>query len=95
MATKSPIPSNTQYNILDLMNAGDGLIHRERGGFWVVTNDPNHELGWCDIRTIRAMEKAGWVERTNAFPEEWRDVRRITPAGCDIIQRPEGRSANP
>lgn len=40
---------------------------------------------WCDIRTVRAMEKNGWVERTGAFPEEWRDSRRITDAGRAII----------
>jgi len=27
------------------------------------------------------MEQRGWIERTNTFPEEWRDTRRITDKG--------------
>jgi len=36
---------------------------------------------WVDVRTVRAMEKRGWVERTNQFPQEWADTRRVTDAG--------------
>src|SRR5208337_5356908 len=87
-------PSDTQRTILDLMDGFDGFIHREPGGFWVMTGDQNHKLGWCDIRTIRAMEKAGWVERTNSFPEEWRDIRRITEAGRLAANTPQSHSRN-
>jgi hypothetical protein len=31
------------------------------------------------------MESRGWVERTNTFPEEWRDTRRITDAGRALL----------
>jgi len=97
-------PSETQLAALQRMAAGDGTIHREKGGFW-ITGDiiigwdtmglpkfKGEEEGylnprpWVDVRTVRAMETRGWVERTNTFPEEWRDVRRITDAGRALLQ---------
>ena len=96
-----PNPSETQSKALLRMIAGDGTAWRENGGFWVSSNDvlpyirqeksipldiPLNDI-WCDVRTIRAMEKRGWVERTNKFLEEWRDIRRITAAGWAVVGR--------
>lgn len=50
-------------------------------------------VSWCDIRTVRAMEKRGWVERTMRFPEEWRDPRKITDAG-QLLLMPAKTSAD-
>jgi 8-oxo-dGTP pyrophosphatase MutT (NUDIX family) len=91
-AAGAPKPTATQLTALGGMMSGDGTIHRERGGFWVwrpikeydkfgVPIWEGEKSAWVDIRTVRAMEKRGWVERTNTFPEEWRDVRRLTDAG--------------
>ena len=30
---------------------------------------------------INVMERAGWIERMRAYPEAWRDTRRLTEAG--------------
>lgn len=93
MRTKKPTP--TQLKALRRMLAADGTVRRINGGFWMsgevsknnypglmhIPIDKKCDDYWCDIRTVRAMENAGWVERTNKFPEEWRDMRRITPAG--------------
>lgn len=93
-------PSPSQSKALSRMVAGDGTVWRIQGGFWISSNDAlayiNHERSafvenidlndiWCDVRTIRAMEKQGWIERTNTFPEEWRDTRRITTKGREAL----------
>jgi RNA:NAD 2'-phosphotransferase (TPT1/KptA family)/GNAT superfamily N-acetyltransferase/ADP-ribose pyrophosphatase YjhB (NUDIX family) len=99
-----PKPSPTQVAALQGMAAGDGTIHREKGGFWIwgdyivgwdslgLPIFKGEEEGrhleprpWVDIRTVRAMESRGWVKRTNKFPEEWRDNRKITDAGRALI----------
>jgi hypothetical protein len=77
-------PSSTQLKVLQRMVATNGIVYRISGGFWIsgeFKNDRPVLDSWCDIRTIRAMEHRGWVCRTNAFPEEWRDNRKITPEG--------------
>lgn len=84
------------------MLTADGTVRRIQGGFWVsgdplmrhsqsgvapvIAHDQTCSDVWCDIRTIRAMEDRGWVERTNQFPQEWADVRRITEAGRMVTQ---------
>jgi GNAT superfamily N-acetyltransferase len=94
-AGKVPKASETQRKMLEAMVAGNGTIWRVKGGFW-VTKEP---LGFrpdglpmyaegqssCGVQTVRALEKAGLVIRTNAFPEEWRDTRRITDAGRNAL----------
>jgi len=80
------------------MVAADGTVRRIPGGFWIsgdipldARGSPSHAPGqplsevWSDVQTIRAMERRGWVERTNAFVEEFRDTRRITDAGRAVL----------
>ena len=60
----------------------DRLI-RFSGGFWSYPEAPLDKRGapppglWVDVRTIRALEKAGLLVRLNRFPEEWRDERGL------------------
>ncbi len=83
-------PSTFQLETLRKMLKADGTIRRLHGGFWVsserlqVNGLPAERS--CDVRTVRALEKRGWVERTNTHPEEWRDVRRITEAGRALVE---------
>jgi hypothetical protein len=90
-------PSPAQLKALQRMTAADGLIYRLPGGFWISgtvelkNGAPVSSLEqscsdvWCDVRTVRALEKNGFVERTNTFAEEWRDTRRVTAAGRSVL----------
>ena len=110
--TAAANPTETQLSALARMAAGDGTVWRVPGGFWISrkpdkvgshgepvsgeTTTPS-----CDIRTVRAMEKRGWVRRENVYPEEWRDTRRITDAGKTVpggktaARRPKYRTHHP
>lgn len=81
-------PTPTQLEVLRRMEANDKTIRRVPGGFWITADavlTPREGYAapdkWCDIRTVRAMEKQEWVERTGTHPEEWRDERRLTVKG--------------
>lgn len=87
-------PSPAQKSALKRMYEAGGEIHRLTGGFWVSGSQLIGFAGgpllgegqtcsdvWCDIRTVRALEKNGWAVRTNYYSEEWRDSRVITDAG--------------
>lgn len=90
-ALKVVQPSPTQVEMLKLMRT-DGPLRRLAGGFWVAGvrelnyNGAPVDSPWCDVRTVRAMEKRGWVERSGAFTEEWRDSRLLTDAGRAVIE---------
>jgi hypothetical protein len=78
-------PSPVQADALARMDAGDGTIVRVAGGFWTTPDTPRHDTvygpvpeWYVSIQTVRAMELRGWVERTGAYEEEWRDTRRLT-----------------
>lgn len=70
---------------------GDGTLIRYPGGFWQSPNCEKTEQ-WLTgniapagdsvgVQTILALENKGLVVRTNQYPEEWRDTRRITALG--------------
>ncbi len=80
-----------QRKILKEMLSSSGHIFRTPGGFWVTDPSRNVETEplvdnvrrtWCDVQTVRALERRGLIERVNQFPEEWRDTRKLTPAGA-------------
>lgn len=80
--------SPTQQKMVDHLRASpSGKMVRVDGGFWVAYEDVDAVLRrvfgikapWCDIRTVRALEKAGVLRRTNEFLEEWRDTRSLVP----------------
>ncbi len=56
----------------------DGLLHY-RGGPWSVVDGGD----WSTTaQTVRAMEAAGWLERSGSKPAKpYADPRRLTPAG--------------
>jgi hypothetical protein len=73
-------------------------IFRFPGGFWIV-EEPTSKNVWgapldaegnsvwsTGIQTIRAMETRGLLQRTNKWPEEWRDERVITDQGKAALQ---------
>ena len=70
--------SSTQLDTLARMSSGE--LERLPGGFWTTTTTPRDYRGvpvwWVDVRTVRALEKLGLIERCGRFPEEWRDSRR-------------------
>jgi hypothetical protein len=74
--------STTQLDTLARM--GSGELERLPGGFWCTAATPRDYRGcpvwWCDIRTVRALERLGLIERCNVFPEEWRDPRKLKTA---------------
>lgn len=90
-------PSPTQLKVIQRALAADGKIRRIPGGFWIsgtpemkadgapaIAFEQRCDDVWCDVRTIRAMEKRGWLRRTNEFAEEWRDTREVTPDGIKL-----------
>lgn len=100
-----PSPTHTQLNALRRMVETQRTLRRWDGGFWTTDAGPGCyaprvRLGpgvdsavpswWVGIATVRAMERGGWVERTNVHPEEWRDERRITDAGRAVVKENGG-----
>lgn len=83
MSSRRPAPA--QMRALGLaIESKDGLLVRVPGGFWTRPDEP-HRVPGVPVRsegigTIRALEAAGWLERTRQLAE-WHDPRRITPAG--------------
>ena len=81
--------STTQLDVLDRLKAHGGEIIREKGGFWTWPKSPRGpgKEGWPEwsvgVRTIRSLEGEGYLERTFAFPEEWRDTRKLTAKGSE------------
>lgn len=75
--------SPTQQGVLDtLTEQHQSRLIRVQGGFWTYPTCPRKGDGtiptwWVDVRTVRAMEKAGLLVRVNEFVEEWRDTRAL------------------
>lgn len=93
---KAPAPSPEQLTVLRHMALDPACrLIRLPGGFWTTPSTPikGKSTGsrfyaptdipeWSTtVQTVRAMEKRGWVRRTNTHPEEWRDEREMTEAG--------------
>ena len=93
-----------QRVVLEHMKDGKPII-RFPGGFWIVDTPAGKDkwgvpldakggtLWHTGVQTIRAMEKRGWIQRTNKWPEEWRDERTITNEGLTALQMPKTASA--
>jgi hypothetical protein len=89
-------PTPVQLDALRRMANGRELC-RHQGGFWTtepvaskdafgVPKDANGETVWyVPTRTVEAMEKRGWVVRTNKYPEAWKDDRKIADAGLALV----------
>ena len=77
--------TEAQVDILQRIEAGGGTLHCRRGGYWTcqgVTLDPNDVPVWyIGSHTVRAMEAQGLLQRTQRYPEEWRDDRKVTLEG--------------
>jgi len=84
VASKEQQLSPHQTLIVRQARLSGGKIVRVRGGFWVPEGTklddrgtPVHGVEWCDVRTIRALERKGALERTHEHFEEWRDSRQL------------------
>lgn len=75
--------------LLWIVDQGEGRIVRFPGGFWTTTKlveqarerrdqVPDWHTG---TNTVRALEKAGFVERAFCYPNEWQDDRKVTNHG--------------
>jgi hypothetical protein len=76
--------SRHQEAVLRHLRVNGGELRRIPGGFWVTPNAilragnvPAAGEFYTEIRTVRCLEQAGHLERTNAFSEEWRDTRKL------------------
>jgi hypothetical protein len=74
--------SPTQEEALQIIREHGGRIIRLKGGFWTYPGCPagngifRKYPSWSvDIKTVRCLEREGFLERANVFPEEWRDTR--------------------
>jgi len=90
---KKADPTPEQVRVLDYLQMHGGVLVRLPGGFWTTPDTPKQRVvdqQWPEwsttIQTVRAMEKKGLLQRTNRFPEEWRDDRRTSlPPNADSI----------
>jgi hypothetical protein len=73
--------SHTQADFLTHAREHGGKIVRKPGGFWHAEGAKMNTKGvpekWVSVQTVRALERKGQIARTNEFPEEWRDSRRV------------------
>lgn len=94
-------PSAEQLATLRRMSQDPaGRLIRLSGGFWTTPSTPikGKSTGsrfyaptdipeWnTTVQTVRAMEKRGWVRRTNTHAEEWRDEREMTDEGRALVK---------
>lgn len=89
--------SETQRVVLEKMSDGRPIF-RIPGGFWLMDTpdkidvhgaprNADESRPWnTNISSIRPLERAGLLQRTNKWPEEWRDERVITDAGRAALQ---------
>lgn len=101
--TKKPeTPSPEQLEVLRQLAADPAhTLYRMPGGFWTTRATPMrahvgqsryfeaHDVpAWhTGALTVRAMERRGWLCRTNVHPEEWRDERSLTEIGRALLDR--------
>jgi hypothetical protein len=74
----------------------EGILVRWGGGWWALPNEHVERKSWptgddipmrsTGIQTLRGLEKHGLAERVNCGTSEWRDPRRITPAGRAALE---------
>lgn len=97
-----------QKVMINHIAAHGGKIERLNGGFWTGVGSERAQgsgqlsghvvpTKFTDVRTVRALERQGILERTHEHPEEWKDTRqlkeppKITDSGSEIeIVAPEG-----
>lgn len=91
--SKKTVPTDTQLQVLLRAVKENAPLERRAGGFWTTSGTPakdDHSLDvplwWVSVQTIQAMEKRGWLRRTNRFPESWRDDREVTEEGRMVTQ---------
>jgi len=76
--------SKHQQSVVEHVRQHGGEILRIPGGFW-VTKDVILRPGgvpalgqfYTEIRTVRCLERAGYLERINLYTDEWRDTRKL------------------
>ena len=77
--------SKTQQQVVDTLRRTGAPLVRVPGGFWTYQGCPVSRPGipewWVSVPTVRALERLGVLERTNQFPEEWRDSRKLAENG--------------
>lgn len=77
--------SKPQLEVLRVLVREGKPISRLPGGFWSIEGTPERRPGvpsWSTgVQTVRSLEERGLLERTNRYPEEWRDDRRLTQLG--------------
>lgn len=79
-------PNAVQLDALKHMAASpDGRLVWKSGGFWTGRDVPLNERGaptwYIPTLTMRAMERHGWITRTNTHAEGWKDERTLTDLG--------------
>lgn len=95
-------PSTPQAEVLvRLLAAGkDGRLYRWRGGHWTTQMEPSPTLAllgagvvmpwYVPTRTVRVMEKNGWLEPADSSLP-WRGPRRLTTVGTAVATAEQGR----
>lgn len=96
--TKKPNePNAVQLDALKhIARSPDGRLIWMKGGFWtcrgIKTRDvlqaqgKFHAPAWSVATlTVRAMERNGWIERTNTHAEDWKDERALTALGRAFV----------
>jgi len=90
--------SATQARVLKEMVDGHRLFQL-RGGFWTTSQTACSESGipsWSvDIRTVRAMEAKGLLQRCRVEVAEWKDNRTLTQAGYALADSVVSGAAAP
>jgi len=67
-----------------LLASPDRILRLKSPGYWTTSATAD---GWqTTIQTVRAMERAGWLERTKTELEPRRDPRRLTEAGAAALE---------
>jgi hypothetical protein len=81
--------SDYQKGVIDYLCAHGGELRRIAGGFWITSDCKLRSCGspagripeWGEFftstQTVRSLKKKGSLRRTHAFPEEWRDTRKL------------------
>ena len=82
-------PSTAQLEVLNRLSTWAYPLVRRPGGFWCLADDEkdNGTREWkrdewsTSTQTVQALERNGWLQRTNRSAQSWSDPRVITEAG--------------
>jgi len=84
-------PTETQFMVLRQMALFELPLVRRSGGFWCLADDandtglrPHREGEWSvtnGTQVVRALERAGWIQRSHRDERAWCDPRELTAAG--------------